>query len=98
MGSAVRAVGRRVPRMITPEMLLAAPGIENYPDLFPRLQPRHPSFLGDPTRTAAAALATALTAAGRSGPATPSEAAERYRRAGELDSLLAVAPEQVTPA
>lgn len=66
------------------ELLAAAPGIENYPELFPRLKARHPHALEPTGRATAAALARA----GRAGPCDPDTAATRYSEAGELDALL----------
>lgn len=71
--------------------LVDAPGIDLYPDLFPRLGEKHLHYLGDEDRAPRAEAAALLTEAGRGGPAGRDEAAEAYRKQGELPALRAVA-------
>ena len=80
------------------DALLAAPGLRDYPGLFPRLRAGHPEYLGDPARAGDDSAARALTAAGREGPVSAAEAVARYTEAGEIDCLAEVAPDTVTVA
>jgi hypothetical protein len=71
--------------------LLAAPGVARYPELFPRLFDRHLAYLADPLKTPPATAAALLTGAGRQAPTDPADAAQVYRKRGELPALRAVA-------
>ncbi|MBA4190592.1 MAG: hypothetical protein C0467_21610 [Planctomycetaceae bacterium] len=80
------------------QLLLAAPGIDRYPDVFPCLSDRHLRYLAD-HRTPRSVAAGLLTAAGRQGPADQTVAAQMYMERGELSALRMVAdPELVARA
>lgn len=77
------------------ELLLGAPGMGHFPDLFPRLSARHLDFLADPARTPRPNAAALLTAAGRGKPVDLADAARQYRERGELPALRLVETAEV---
>lgn len=76
-------------------LLLGAPGMGLFPDLFPRLSAQHLDFLADPDRTPRPNAAFLLTEMGRRGPADSAAAAQQYREKGELPALRLVEPPEV---